>query len=153
ADAAGYRLGLADSALSDIVNQLTAAQTTALSARGSAPTQAHRDAASRELLSIRHALVGDTNAQFQGAYILSGAQATTPPFTESGSTVSAYQGDSVQTRVDVANGRSAAITFDGGAIFQGADSQHILDTLSDLAAAVSSGDETGIQAGLDAITR
>lgn len=153
ADAAGYRLNLADSALSDIINQLTAAQTVTLSARGSAQTQAQRDAASRELLAIRHALVGDINTQFQGAYIFSGAQATTPPFVESGATVSPYQGDGTTTRVDIANGLSAATSFDGGAIFQGGDSQHILDALTSLATAVAAGDETNIQAGLDAIGR
>ena len=52
-DAASYRLGLADNVLTDIVNQLTAAQTTALSARGSSATQVQRDAAANELLAIR----------------------------------------------------------------------------------------------------
>ncbi|MEQ1871948.1 MAG: flagellar hook-associated protein FlgL, partial [Vicinamibacterales bacterium] len=132
ADAAAYRLNLADSALSDIVNQLSAAQTATLSARGSAQSPAQREAAARELLAIRHALVGDINTQFQGAYIFSGAKATTPPFVESGSAISTYQGDSVQTQIDVAGGASATISFDGGQIFKGGDSQDILAALDDL---------------------
>lgn len=153
ADAASYKLGLADSALSDIINQLSAAQTTTLSARGSAQTQAHRDAAAQQLLAIRHALLGDINTQFQGAYIFSGAEADVPPFTQTGTTFSAYQGDHIETHVDIANGTSATISYDGGDLYQGSDSQHILDALGALSTAVAAGDDTGIQAGLDAISR
>lgn len=153
ADAAGYRLSLADSALSDIISQLTAAQATTLSARGSDVSQARRDAAQNEILAIQHALLGDINSKFQGTYIFSGAEATTSPFERSGSGFTPYQGDSTETRLEVANGASARLSFDGGRIFQGTDTQHILDALSDLATAVSTGDEAGIQAGLDAIAR
>lgn len=150
ADAAEYRLSLADSALSDIINQLSAAQTSTLSARGTATTQAQRDAAAQDLLAIRHALVGDINTQFQGAYIFSGAAVTTAPYVEGGG---GYQGDNTQTRVDVANGSSATISYDGEAIYKGSDTVDILDALTALSAAVAAGDEPGIQAGLAAIDR
>lgn len=153
ADAAGYRLSLADSALSDIISQLNAAQTATLSARGTSVTQAHRDSAHNEILAIRHALLGDINTKFQGTYIFSGADVATAPFEQTGSTFTGYQGDSTQTRIEIANGASARLSFDGGAIFQGADTQHILDALGDLATAVQAGDETGIQNGLAAISR
>ena len=153
ADAAAYRLGLADSALSDIISQLTSAQTTALSARGSAQTQVQRDAASQELLAIRDALMSDINTQFQGVHIFSGAQVTTPPFVLSGSTVSAYQGDTTQTQVEIGNGRRAAITFDGGRVFQGSDPTDILAALTSLAAALSASDQTAIETGVVAISR
>ena len=153
ADAAAYRLGLADSALSDIINQVTSAQTIALSARGSAPTQVQRDAASHELLAIRDALKSDINAQFQGAYIFSGSKTTVPPFTQSGSVISPYQGDANPTHIDITNGRTASITFDGGKVFQGSDPQHVLDALTNLAAAVSAGNQAGIATGVDALSR
>jgi flagellar hook-associated protein 3 FlgL len=153
ADAAAYRLNLADSALSDIINQLTSAQSVTLSARGTAQTPAQREAAAQELLAIRHALVGDINTKFQGSYIFSGAQADIAPFAESGAAVSGYQGDNVSTRIDVANGATATISFDGGQLFQGADAQHVLDALGGLAAAVQANDDAAIQAGLDAINR
>lgn len=152
-DAAAYRLGMADSALSDVVSQLTAAQSSALSARGTNVTQSQRDAASRELLSIRDALMADANTQFQGVYLFSGAKVTTAPFSLSGGTVSAYQGDSTQAQIEVQKGRSVAATFDGAQIFQGSDSQHVLDTLTDLAAAVTAGDDAAIATGVDALKR
>jgi flagellar hook-associated protein 3 FlgL len=153
ADAASSRLAVADSVLSDVVNQLTAAQTTALSARGSVPTQAQRDAAAGELLAIRDALLSDISTQFQGTYLFSGSRITTAPFASTGAGISAYQGDSSSTVIDVGTSRTAALSFDGGAIFQGSDATHVLDALTTLAAAVKSGDDAGIGAGLDALKR
>ena len=101
-------LGLADTVLTDIVNQLTAAQTTALAGMGSAKTQAERDAAANELLAIRDALMGDINTRFQGAYLFSGSNVTVAPYVASGGGISAYQGDSDTASIDVGAGRSVA---------------------------------------------
>jgi len=152
-DAASYRLGLSDNVMTDIINQLTAAQTTALAARGSEITQGQRDTAANELLAIRDALMSDINTQFQGAYLFSGSNVTVAPFSVSGGTVSAYQGDNDTNAIDIGSGRAVASTFDGGAIFQGSDPVHILDTLTNLAASISAGDETGIDAGIQALNR
>jgi flagellar hook-associated protein 3 FlgL len=152
-DAASYRLGLADTVMTDVVSQLTSAQTTALSARGSSATQAQRDAAANELLAIRDALMGDINTTFQGAYLFSGSNVTVAPYAVSGGAISAYQGDSNPTSFDVGSNRPVASTFDGGAIFQGSDSTHVLDTLTAIAAAVSAGDAAAIDSGVQALNR
>jgi flagellar hook-associated protein 3 FlgL len=152
-DAASYRLGLADAVLTDVIEQLTAAQTIALGARGTSATQAQRDAAANQLLSIRDALLSDINTQIQGVYLFSGSQVTTPPFVAGGSGMSAYQGDSTPMTIDVGEHRAVAITVDGGSLFQGGDASHVLDALTALAAAVTAGDATGIAAGADAINR
>lgn len=81
-ESSAYRLTVADNTLSDIITQLTAAQSTALSARGSSQTQAQRDAASNQLLAIRDALMSDANTKFQGTYLFSGSQVTTAPFAQ-----------------------------------------------------------------------
>src|SRR5215813_13648724 len=138
-DAATYRLGLADNVLSDIINQLTSAQTTALAARGSEITQGQRDTAANELLAIRDALMSDINTQFQGAYLFSGSNVTVAPFSLSVGIVSAYQGDNDTNAIDIGSGRAVASTFDGGAIFQGSDPVHILDTLTNLAVSIAAG--------------
>jgi len=46
-----------------------------------------------------------------------------------------------------------AATFDGQAILQGSDPQHILDALTDLAASILAADPVGTANGVDAITR
>ena len=152
ADALSSRLVLADTMLSDIITQLTAAQSTALSARGSSTTPAQRQAAANELLAIRDSIMSDVNAQLQGQYIFSGSNVLVAPYARVGGGISPYQGDASAARVDVAAGRDVAATFDGGAILQGADPKHILDALTDLAAAVVAGDDAGIATGVDAVS-
>jgi flagellar hook-associated protein 3 FlgL len=152
-DAASYRLGLADNVLSDIINQLTSAQTTALAARSSSVTQGQRDTAANELLAIRDAVMSDINTQFQGVYLFSGSKVTSAAYSISGGTVSAYQGDTDTNQIDVGSGRSVTSTYDGSAILQGADPSDVLTSLTNLAAAVSAGDQTGIENGVQALNR
>lgn len=152
-DTATSRLSVADSVLTDVINQLTAAQTSALGARGTVQTQAQRTAAAGELLAIRDALMSDINTQFQGTYLFSGSQVTTAPYVAVGAGVSAYQGDQSPTSVDVGRWRTASSTFDGGQIYQGSDPQHVLDVLTNLAAAVTAGDNVAIGVGIDALNR
>jgi len=153
ADAATYRLSVADSVLSDIVEQLTGAQSAALSARNSTATAAQRAAASAELLAIRDAIMADLNTQVQGDYLFGGTQSDTMPFSTSGGTISAYQGSTTTSSIDIANGRSVANSLDGSALAQGSDAEHVLTVLTDLAAAVSSGDAAAIETGVQGINR
>jgi flagellar hook-associated protein 3 FlgL len=152
-DAANYRLTLADNVMTDMVNQLTSAQSTALSARGSEIPQSTRDTVANELLAIRDALMSDINTQFQGAYLFSGSKVTIAPYSILGGTVSTYQGDTDTNAIDIGSGRSVASTFDGSAILQGSDSSNVLDTLTNLATAISTGDQAGIDAGVQALNR
>ena len=152
-DAANYRLTLADNVMTDMVNQLTSAQSTALSARGSEIPQSTRDTVANELLAIRDALMGDINTQFQGAYLFSGSKVTVAPYSISGGAVSPYQGDTDTNAIDTGSGRSVASTFDGSAILQGSDSTNVLETLTNLATAISTGDQAGIDAGVQALNR
>lgn len=149
ADAVSARLVLADTALSDIVTQLTAAQSAALSARGSSTTLAQRQAVAGELLAIRDAIRSDINTQLQGTYLFSGSNVLVAPYAPAGP----YQGDASATRIEVTSGRDVAGTFDGGAILQGGDPQHVLDALTDLAAAITAADANGIADGVAAIAR
>src|SRR4029453_5275424 len=127
--------------------------TTAWSAPGSEITQGTRDTAANELLAIRDALMSDINIQFQGAYLFSGSNVTVGPFSVAGGAISAYQGDNDTNPIDVGSGRAVASTFDGSAIFQGSDPVHVLDALTNLAAAISAGDQAGIDAGIQALNR
>jgi len=153
ANSAPMRLSMLDTTLSDMINQITAAQTAVAGARGSSAGQSQRDAAAGKLQQISDALLGDFNAQSHGTYLLSGTSATTAPFTKTGATISAYQGNTQSTTVDVSPQRSLQVSFDGGAIAQGSDATDIFTVLSTVAAAVTAGDSAGMQAGLDALDR
>src|SRR5205085_1469824 len=120
-DVASATLSVADSAMSDIVNQLIAAKTTALAAQGTAVTDSQRQAAVSTLQGIKESLVSDLDATFQGVHLFSGTKSTAAPYTISGGTVSAYQGNATSASVDVATHMSVAVTFDAQSITQGSD--------------------------------
>jgi flagellar hook-associated protein 3 FlgL len=154
ADTATSRLTVVDSALSDIINKITAAQTAVASARGSATSQSQRDAAATNLQAISDALLSDFNAQFHGAYLFGGSKATTAPYTAgAGGVVSSYQGNATTMSVDVGPGRSVQVAFDGSIIAQGGAPTDIFATLSSLVTAAKAGDSVGLSQGLDALGR
>jgi flagellar hook-associated protein 3 FlgL len=149
ADTATSRLTVVDTTLSDMVNKLSAAQTAALSARGSSQSQSQRDAAAASLQGITEALVSDFNAQFHGAYLFSGSLAATPPFTTgAGGVVSSYQGNVATMSIDLGQGRPLQIAFDGSSIAQGSDATDVFTVLATLTAAVRAGDSAAIGQGM-----
>ena len=154
ADTAASRLAVVDTTLSDIVNKLAAAQTAAISARGSIQNQSQRDAAAASLQGITDALVSDFNAQFHGAYLFSGSLATTAPYTiGAGGVVSSYQGNAATMSVDLGKGHTLQVAFDGGSIAQGGDPTDVFAVLATLITAVKAGNDVGIGQGLDALGR
>jgi len=154
ADTATSRLTVVDSALSDIINKITAAQSAVASARGSVPNQSQRDAAAASLQSISDALLSDFNAQFHGAYLFGGSRATTAPYTVGGGgVVSSYQGNATTMSVDVGPGRSVQVAFDGSSIAQGSDPTDMFTVLSNLITAAKTGNTGGLSQGLDALGR
>jgi flagellar hook-associated protein 3 FlgL len=152
-DAAASRLELSNNIVSDIVQQLTIAQTTALAGRGSTLTQSQRDAAALELLAVRDTILGDINTKFQGVFLFGGSKVTTAPFTQTGGGLSAYQGDAAPTVIEIGPGHTVASTFDGGKILQGSDTQHVLDVLTDLGTAIAANDQPVIANLVDALNR
>lgn len=149
ADSVGSRLAVVDTVLADIVDKLTRAQSVALAGQGSTKTAVQREGAAQELRGIRAALLDNLNTTFHGAYIFAGVSSTTRPFTEAtpGGTVNTYAGSTTEMEVDIGDGRSAKIGFDGNSIAQGSAGQHVFDVLDDLITAVLAGDDDAITLG------
>jgi flagellar hook-associated protein 3 FlgL len=147
-DSVDSRLRVADTVLSDVISSITAAQTKAASGRTTVLTAEQREAVALEIEGIREAIFTAVNTSYRGIYLFAGADNTTPPYVKSGSTISAYQGDANVVEVDVSRTSSAAVTVDGGSVLQGSSASDLFQTLDGLAAAVRSGDMTGIDAGL-----
>ncbi len=153
-DAASSRLNVADSVLSDVINKLTSAQTTAIGAQGSTVTPNQRDAAVQQLNALRDALVSDLNTQFKGTYLFGGTAVTTAPYTQAADgTVSAYQGNATAAAIDVDANRSVPASFDGDRILQGTEAVDVFGTLAALTQAITAGDSAGISQGLAALGR
>ena len=153
-DSVASRLAVVDTILSDLVNQIIAAQVDAASARGSIKTQLERDAAATDLEAIRDTIFSDMTTVFNGTYIFSGSASTVPPYTRVGNgPVSAYAGSTSEMLVDVDQQRAVKIAFNSELIAQGSDPQDIFVEFDALIAAVRAGDDEGIDAGMQALER
>lgn len=147
------RLSIVDSLLSDIIVQITAAQTSAAAARSTATGPAQREALAIQIEGIRDTILADVNTQIQGSYVFSGAATTTAPYTKTGGTVSGYQGDSTDVHVDVGRSTAIKISMNGDELLRGTDANDLFVELEALAAAVRAGDMTGIDSGMQALDR
>ena len=137
--------------MSDMIDKLTAALTTATSAAGTTATPATRDAAAAQLKGpLREALAGDVNSKFQGSYIFSGSKTDQAAYVLVGSTWT-YQGDNTEVLTSIDSGRQVNQSWDGQSILQGSASQDVLTVIDNLMAAVQAGDNTGISAGIAAL--
>jgi flagellar hook-associated protein 3 FlgL len=151
-DSATARLSVLDGALSSMTDILTTALATATGAHGDTPDQISRDTASVKLQGLREALAGALNTQFRGVYVFSGSQAQSKPYDNStGAWV--YGGDGAPVTVDTAHNRAVTMAMDGQAIAKGADANDILTEMDTLATAIQTGNNAGVQTGIDALNR
>ncbi len=148
------RLSVADTALSDLINQITAAQTTALAARGSHVTQTQRDAYALDLEALRDAMLRDVNTQFRGQYIFGGATATVAPYTkDAAGVVSAYQASTVEVAIDVHEQHEVQTSFNGEALTRGADPDDLFVVMDHAITAARTGDGPALDTAMADLER
>lgn len=144
-DSARARLTVADNVLSSIVEQLTAAQSTVLSARGSVLTQAQRDIKAQELEALRDSVYQLLNTPFRGTYLFAGARSTTQPYTQNGAgVVSAYQGSTLEVQVDVDRNVAVTTGFNGEALAKGSEVDDLFVVFDRAATAARNGDSAAL---------
>lgn len=154
ANSMASRLNVTDTVMSNIIQKLTAAQSTAMSVQGSGKTSHEREAAAQRLEGLRASLLTDFNTTFHGTYIFAGAAATTKPFVEGpGGTVAPYAGSTSEVEVDVGQDREVTVGFDGDQITRGTDVDDIFAVLENLIAAIRAGNATGMESGAAGIMR
>ena len=152
ADSASARLSVVDTVLSDVLLRLTDARTTILSARGSAVTPTQREAAAKDLESLRDALASSFNTSFRGTYPFSGSTGTTPPYqTLPGGSIAANTIDQTPVLLDIDRNTTVQITYGAGEITKGTDAEGLFDHLERAIAAVRSGNDADMQAASDGI--
>ena len=138
-----------DSALSDVIDRLTQAQVSVVSAQGSGKTAGEREVAAQTLEGVRDSILGALNTSFQGVHLFAGAGSTTPPFSVGpGGVVSSYQGSTQEVSVDIDRTRTALVGLDGSAITQGTAATDVFAALDAAAAALRAGDSAGMQQAL-----
>jgi flagellar hook-associated protein 3 FlgL len=153
ADSVVSRLTVVDTALSGIIERLTAAQVAATSARGSTAGPAQREAAALELEGIRAALVDGLNTTFRGTFVFAGALSTTPPYQLSpdGSVVEPYAGSTQEVDIDIGDQRSITVGFNGRTIAQGGAAADMFAQIDALVVAARAGDNAALGDGIDAM--
>ncbi len=150
-DSVDSRLRVVDSVLSDVISSVTRAQTRGASGRSTVLTAEQREAVALEIEGVKESIFTAVNTSYRGIYLFAGADNTSPPYTKTGSTVSAYQGDANVVSVDTSRTSAAAVTVDGGSMLQGGAAQDLFQSLDALAAAVRTGDMSGIDTQLTSL--
>jgi flagellar hook-associated protein 3 FlgL len=146
-DSVESRLLVVDSYLSDLIANLTVAQTTAAAGRSTILPPNQRQALASQLRGIRDTLLQDFNGQYRGTYLFSGTDTLTRPFSKDGSgTVQPYAGNANSQRLDIDRNRGVDVTLDGGAV-----AGDVFDVIASLADAVEAGDMTQVDAGLQGL--
>ena len=148
-DSGGSRLLVVEGVLSDLVTQVTRAQAAAITPSGSSGTPAQTEAAAVELEAIRDAIFSDLTTTFQGAYLFSGASATTAPYTKDASgNISSYAGTTSTATVDIDRQTTVQMSFDGDAITRGSAANDVFVVLTNLITAVRAGTSSAVETGL-----
>ena len=151
-NSAHSRLMVADATLTDLIGQITSAQTTVLAARGTTATPQQREALALQLESLRDAMLHDLNTQYRGQYLFGGATGTTQPYAkDSAGVVSSYQASVLEVSVDVDTEHAVAITFNGEALARGAVADDLFVVMENAITAARAGDEAGLGTALDGL--
>jgi flagellar hook-associated protein 3 FlgL len=152
ADSASARLTVIDTVLSDVLLRLDDSRVAILSARGSQVTPEQREAAARQLESLRDALASSFNTSFKGTYPFAGSAGTTPPYQQLASgVVVANAIDQTPVRLDIDVHTSVQITYSAEAIGRGSDAEDLFQHLEKAIAAVRAGNDADMQAASDGL--
>ena len=150
-DSVDSRLHVVDSVLTDVIKSVTTAQTRGASGRSTILSAEQREAIALEIEGVKEAIYTAVNTSYRGIYLFAGADNTTAPYTKTGTTISAYQGDANVVSVDTSRTSAAAVTIDGGGMLQGGAAQDLFQSLDALATAVRAGDMSGIDTQLTSL--
>ncbi|MEO7275180.1 MAG: hypothetical protein ABIX28_02685 [Vicinamibacterales bacterium] len=154
ADTATARLSIVDSVLSDMLDQLTSAKTTILSARGTNVTATQRAALADQLSGLRDAIFADYGTSFNGNYLFSGQAAKTAPYTKNpNGTTSAYAGTATTMAVDVDRNTAVTVSVNGEGLARGTDSVDIFAALDQAITDIRAGNAAGMADAGSAVER
>ena len=116
ADQVTGQLQVADSALGNVVSQLTQAISLATDANNGTNNPSDVQSIASELQGIRGEVISLANSNYQGQYIFAGSLSGTTPFVLSGGTTS-YAGDTTVNYLETPNNQSIQLNVPGSQIF------------------------------------
>ena len=153
ATSAQSRLQLTDSALGEVVTQITQAISLATSGGDATVSPANKSSIGKELAGIRDQVFSLANTEYLGQFIFGGSKGSTAPFVQTGAPSSAtttYVGDTALQYVTTESGQRIQTNVSGSSVFD-APGASVLQALNQVVADFSSG-AAGSQVVLDAGT-
>jgi flagellar hook-associated protein 3 FlgL len=138
----------AESALSNVQNQISDAKALCVQMATSTTGSAQRASAAQTVQNTLEEIVSLANTEVNGRYVFAGSKTDTAPFSQGGT----YNGDNNAFKVKIGKDTTVEVGSDGAAVFQpsgaGANDD-IFQTLSDLKDALEGDNVSGIQAAMD----
>jgi flagellar hook-associated protein 3 FlgL len=139
------KLQVGNSVMSDAAQLMTSAISLGTEGATGTTTASERQTIAAQVTSLQQQMLSLANTTYQGTYIFSGTNVTTPAFTADASSPSGvdYNGNSASTSVEISQGQSIQTNLPGNQVFLNS-SGNVFGALNDLANALNSG--TGIAA-------
>jgi flagellar hook-associated protein 3 FlgL len=126
------RLQATDSALGEVVTQLTSAVSLAAQGANGIANATDQSATLTQLTGVRDAILSLANTSYSGTYLFAGSKGTTTPFSIDATTTPAtttYAGDAIVQSVATPTGQAIQVSLPGSAVFTS-----VLNTLNQLIA-------------------
>jgi flagellar hook-associated protein 3 FlgL len=131
------QMQVADSALGQVVTQLTQAISLATAANNGTMNASDRRAIASQIAGIRAEVLALANSSYQGQYIFAGGQTMNAPFSLSTATspaIVSYGGDSGVNYLVSPNGQQIQLNVPGSQIFAGGGTNDVFAALNNLVA-------------------
>ena len=155
------RLQLTDSALGEVVSQLTSALSIAVEGANGTQNATDQVATGNQLSAIRSQILSLANTQYLGQYVFSGSDGSVEPFSQDNSTSPAtttYNGDTALQYTTTESGQQIQTNLPGSALFTdpganvfGALNQIVNDFSTGASAATLQGDTTLLSGALNGV--
>jgi flagellar hook-associated protein 3 FlgL len=131
---------VADSVMNSASQLLTSAISLGTQGATGTLTAANRQSIAAQVAGLQQQMLSLANTTYQGAYIFSGTNVTTPPFTEASSAPSGvtYNGNSAVNTVEISQGQSIQTNLPGDQVFANSTG-NAFAALNDLTNALNSG--------------
>ncbi len=147
-------LQVTDSALGQVVTDLTSAISLGTQAGNDTLSGTNLQSIAQQVSSLRDSVLSLANTNYLGQYIFSGSKGNTKAFTLDDSTtpaVATYNGDTATQHVATPGGQNIQLNLPGSAVFS-ASGADVLGTLNQLVSDLSAGDTAAIQTDVASLT-
>ena len=147
-------LQVTDSALGQVVSDITSAISLGTEAGNSTLSATNLQSVAAQVGTLRDSVVSLANTNYLGQYIFSGSKGDTKAYVLNGTTdpaVATYQGDTVTQSVATPGGQNIQLNLPGSSVFSASGSD-LLGTLNQLVSDLNSGNTTAVATDVGALS-